>query len=127
MSTLNLLGLISLIFVLCFTAWAYRDDGTPEGQQSSRGAIIEVWINILIGFSINAIMNLLLLPLVGAHFTFLDNLALGTIYTSVSIVRGYVIRRWAEARIKRFSLLAAERFNTSINKHPVALQTKESA
>jgi len=127
MSTLSILGLASLVFVACFTAWAYRDDGTPAGQQSSRGAIIEVWINIMIGFSINAIMNHLLLPMVGAKFTLADNLALGAIFTSVSIVRAYVIRRWAEARIKRFAVLAAERFGTSVNKHPVALQTKESA
>ena len=56
-------------------------------------------MNILIGFTINYAMNLLLLPLVGARITAVDNFMLGWTYTAISIVRQYAIRRWFNARI----------------------------
>ena len=66
MTLLTALGLASVAFVAVFTARAYRDNTAGNGQ-SRRSAIIEAWVNILIGFTINYGMNLALLPLVGAH------------------------------------------------------------
>lgn len=97
MTTLDAMGLASFAFVAAFTARAYWDN-TGSGQ-TRRGAIIEAWVNILIGFAINFVLNLFLLPLVGANFTLSDNFMLGWIYTAISIVRQYVIRRWFNARI----------------------------
>jgi len=62
-------------------------------QPRSR-SFLEACMNILIGYSINFIMNAIFLPLFVEGFTVKDNLALGAIYTAISLVRSYCIRRW---------------------------------
>ena len=74
-------------------------------SQSRLGSFIEAWINVLIGFGINFIANLLIFPLFGFHITLSENLLMGFLYTGISVARSYCVRRWFNARIKR----AAER------------------
>lgn len=76
-------------------------------RQTKLGSFIEACINILIGFSINYIMNLLILPLFGFHISLTDNLLMGLLYTIVSVARSYVVRRWFEARIHKAALKLA--------------------
>lgn len=97
MTLLTALGIASVAFVAVFTARAYRDDTAGRGQ-SRRSAIIEAWVNILVGFTINYFMNLAL-PLVGAQLSMSENFMLGWVFTAASIVRQYVIRRWFNAHI----------------------------
>lgn len=92
MSLLTVIGLASFVFVVVFTARAYRNN-TGVGQ-TPRGAIIEAWTNIAVGFSVNYCANFLLLPLVGVQVTPADNFMLGWCYTAISIIRSYAIRRW---------------------------------
>ena len=68
-------------------------------RQSKMGSFIEVCINIAIGFSINFFMNLTIFPMFGWHISVSENLLLGVIYTVVSVIRGYVVRRWFERKI----------------------------
>jgi hypothetical protein len=89
---LTTLGIASFLFVAGFTARAYRNNSGIG--QTPRGAIIEAWLNIAVGFSVNFVANLFLLPLVGASFTAMENFWLGWTYTAISIVRSYAIRRW---------------------------------
>jgi hypothetical protein len=98
MTLLYGLGIASFLFVAAFTYRAYKDD-TGHGQ-TPRGAIIEAWMNICIGFSINFAANFIFLPMVGASFTALENFLLGWIYTAISIIRQYVIRRWFNSKLK---------------------------
>lgn len=91
------LGVASLAFVAAFTYRAYR--AAPGPGQSPRGAIVEAWLNILIGFAVNFVANFLILPLVGAEFTAAQNFWMGWIYTSISIVRQYALRRWFNGRL----------------------------
>lgn len=70
-------------------------------MQSKKGSFIEALINVVIGFSINYCANLLIFPLFGFHISPSLNLLMGVIYTGISIVRSYVIRRWFNARIVR--------------------------
>lgn len=95
--TIYLIGAVSFAFVAWFTARAYRDN-TGAGQ-TPRGAIFEAWINVAIGFSVNYFANYMLLPMVGASFTAAENFALGWIYTAISVVRQYALRRWFNNRI----------------------------
>jgi len=97
MILLNVLGIVSFLFVAAFTFRAYM--GKPTHGQSPRSSIIEAWINIGIGFSINYAANYLFLPMLGAHFSPMENFALGWIYTAISIIRQYAIRRWFNKRI----------------------------
>lgn len=89
---LTALGIASFLFVAGFTVRAYRNNNGIG--QTPRGAILEAWLNIAVGFSVNFVANLFLLPLVGASFTAAENFWLGWCYTAVSIVRSYAIRRW---------------------------------
>ena len=62
-------------------------------SQSKRGSFAETLTNILIGYSINFVINWFILPRFGMPLTLDTNLKLGLIYTGVSIVRGYLLRR----------------------------------
>lgn len=68
-------------------------------SQSRLGSLIEALINVVIGFWINYIANLLIFLLFGFHISLSDNFIMGLIYTGISIGRSYVIRRWFNARI----------------------------
>lgn len=97
MSPLVTLGLLSFAFVAAFTWRAYTR--APGPGQSPRSAIIEAWANIAVGFSINFVANFLILPLIGAYPSAAQNFWMGWIYTAVSIVRQYTIRRWFNAHL----------------------------
>lgn len=68
-------------------------------SQSRVGSLIEAFINVVIGFTINYIANLLIFPLFGMHISLSNNFLMGLIYTGISIVRSYAIRRWFNGRI----------------------------
>jgi hypothetical protein len=63
-------------------------------SQTRKGSFIEAIINVIIGFSINFVANLLILPLIGFQITVGQNLFIGLLYTIISIARSYCIRRW---------------------------------
>lgn len=102
MTALHLFSAASFVFVVAFTYRAYA--AVPGPGQSPRSAIAEAWINILIGFSINYLANLAILPLVGFHIGHVDNLLMGWVYTAISIVRQYAIRRYFNARLHDLAL-----------------------
>ena len=62
--------------------------------QTRLGSLVEATINILVGFGINVIANMLILPLFGFNVTFTQTLEIGLLFTGISILRGYCIRRW---------------------------------
>lgn len=95
--TLTILGLASLVFVAAFTLRSYHAGVNP------RSAIIEAWANIVIGFAINYVANLFILPLVGASFTHTENFMMGWLYTAISILRQYAIRRWFQEGLHAFA------------------------
>ena len=68
-------------------------------NQTRLGSLIESLANIAIGFGINLIANLLVLPLFGYQVTVGDAFGIGVVFTFISIVRSYVIRRWFNARL----------------------------
>lgn len=63
-------------------------------MQSRVGSLVEALVNVLIGYSINFTANMLIFPLFGWNISAKQNLALGVIYTAISIARSYAIRRW---------------------------------
>jgi hypothetical protein len=63
-------------------------------SQTRLGSFIEAWINVLIGFSINWVMNMLILPLYGFQVTGGQAFSMGLIFTVVSVARSYAVRRW---------------------------------
>lgn len=77
-------------------------------RQTKLGSLIEVSINIAIGFAINFFMNLTIFPLFGWSISVAENLLLGVIYTVVSVIRGYIVRRWFERRIHEAAMRLAK-------------------
>jgi hypothetical protein len=63
-----------------------------QGQTKTQ-SWLECFTNILIGYTINLTAQCLLFPCFGIHISFGDQLALGTIFTLISIARQYVLRR----------------------------------
>ena len=67
--------------------------------QTRLSSLIEALFNVAIGFTINFIANMLILPLIGFHISVSQNLFIGVLYTVISIARSYAIRRWFNARL----------------------------
>lgn len=69
-------------------------------NQTRLGSFIEAMMNVAIGFGINFVANLVILPQFGfTSLTLKTNFYIGIAYTVVSVVRSYVIRRWFNARL----------------------------
>lgn len=63
-------------------------------MQTRLGSLAEAWVNIAVGFSINYSANLVILPLFGFAVTLGQAFWIGVIFTVISLVRQYVLRRW---------------------------------
>lgn len=68
-------------------------------NQTRIGSLIEVLFNIAIGFAINWVANLWILPLYGFQITGGQAFSMGLIFTVFSVVRSYIVRRWFNARL----------------------------
>lgn len=79
-------------------------------RQSRLGSLIEAVVNVLIGFGINWVANLLILPLFGFDVTGMQAFSMGLLFTAISIARSYAIRRWFNARLHA----AAERIARAV-------------
>jgi dipeptide/tripeptide permease len=69
-------------------------------RQSKLESAIESFTNTAIGFGIALIVNGFCFWLFDLNATFFDNLGITLIMTLVSLVRGYVVRRWFNRRGK---------------------------
>jgi len=56
-------------------------------------SLIEALANVLIGYGVAVATQAVVFPLFGLHATLDQNLAIGLIFTVVSLVRSYVLRR----------------------------------
>lgn len=62
--------------------------------QTKFGSFVESWANIAVGFTINYTANLLIFPLFHMHISPANNFLLGMIYTVISLVRSFILRRY---------------------------------
>jgi hypothetical protein len=75
--------------------------------QTRLGSFIEAIINVVIGFVINFTANMFVFPLFGFQITPGTNFVLGMIYTVISVVRSYAVRRWFNARLHKLASAVA--------------------
>ena len=54
----------------------------------------ETMTNVAVGYVIALLSQLLIFPHYGIHIPFSTNLWIGLWFTVISIIRGYVLRRW---------------------------------
>ena len=62
-------------------------------MQTRRGSLIETITNIVVGLAVSLVVNATVFPLLGFHITGSQNVTLTIIYTIISIVRSYILRR----------------------------------
>lgn len=66
-------------------------------------SLLEAIINVLVGYGIAVLAQVLVFPLFGLYATLSTNLTLGLVFTAVSLVRSYLLRRLFE-RLRSLSL-----------------------
>jgi hypothetical protein len=66
-------------------------------KQSRLMSLVESLANVLVGYGVAVVTQMLVFPLFGLVVTVTENMLIGLIFTAVSIVRSYVLRRSFEA------------------------------
>ena len=78
-----------------------RDAGMKQSRWMS---LVEAVTNVLVGYGVAVATQWAVFPLFGLHATLQENLVIGLVFTAVSLVRSYVLRRAFEAlRIRQLS------------------------
>ena len=71
-------------------------------RQSRRMSFAEALTNVAVGYGIAVATQIAVFPVFGLHASLSDNLLMGAIFTVVSIVRSYSLRRlFEEIRVRR--------------------------
>lgn len=73
-------------------------------NQTRLESLAEVLINVVIGWCIAFITQLIVFPLFGVHVSLSSQIWISVIFTVVSIIRGYIIRRWFNAGIHKLAI-----------------------
>ncbi len=76
-------------------------------KQSRWMSLVEAVTNVLVGYGVAVATQWLVFPLFGLHATLQDNLVIGLIFTVVSLIRSYLLRRAFEAWRIRAPAVAA--------------------
>ena len=67
------------------------------GQQSRTMSLVEATTNVVVGYLLALATQCAVFPMFGLSASVADNLLIGAIFTAVSIVRSYALRRLFEA------------------------------
>ena len=76
-------------------------------KQSRLMSLLESIANVLVGYGVAVATQMAVFPLFGLAVTVAENLLIGLIFTVVSIVRSYALRRSFEALRVRQSAMAS--------------------
>ncbi|KAB2678373.1 MULTISPECIES: hypothetical protein [Hyphomicrobiales] len=66
-------------------------------KQSRTMSLVEAFANVAVGYGIAVITQIVVFPLFGLTTTLAENMAMGAIFTVVSIARSYCLRRAFES------------------------------
>ena len=66
-------------------------------KQSRAMSLVESVANVIVGYGIAVVTQILIFPIFGLHTTLAQNLKMGAIFTVVSIARSFALRRVFEA------------------------------
>ena len=65
-------------------------------MQSRRMSLIEAMTNVAVGYALAVVTQIMVFPWFDLHPSLGENLALGGIFTAISLIRGYALRRLFE-------------------------------
>ena len=63
-------------------------------MQNKKSSMTESLVNVLIGYLIALISQLIIFPVFGVNLPLSDNLLIGLWFTVISIIRSYLVRRY---------------------------------
>ena len=66
-------------------------------KQSRLMSLVEAVANVVVGYGVAVVTQILIFPIFGLHTTLAQNLQMGLLFTGVSIIRSFVLRRLFEA------------------------------
>ena len=66
-------------------------------KQSRLMSLVEAITNVVVGFGVAVMTQILIFPIFGLHTTLAQNLQMGLLFTGVSIIRSFLLRRLFEA------------------------------
>ena len=69
-------------------------------MQTKRQSLIETLTSVFVGWLIGVILNMLVLPLFDYNVNLTDGVLISIIFTAVSVIRSYIIRRWFNSKEK---------------------------
>jgi hypothetical protein len=62
-------------------------------KQSRLMSFVEAISNVVVGYGVAVVTQILIFPIFGLHTTLAQNLKMGVIFTIVSIARSFALRR----------------------------------
>lgn len=65
-------------------------------KQSRIMSLLESVANVILGYGVAVVTQILIFPIFGLHTTLAQNLKMGAVFTVVSIARSYLLRRLFE-------------------------------
>ncbi len=68
-------------------------------MQTKTISFIESLVNVVIGYGIAIVSQLIIFPVFGIDIPLSDNFIIGLWFTLISLIRSYVIRRWFTVKI----------------------------
>jgi hypothetical protein len=66
-------------------------------KQSRLMSLVEAVANVVVGYGVAVVTQILIFPIFGLHTTLAQNLQMGLLFTGVSIIRSFLLRRLFEA------------------------------
>ena len=69
-------------------------------MQSKKQSFIETITSVFVGWLIGVILNMLVLPLFDYDVSLTDGVLISIIFTAVSVIRSYLIRRFFNSKEK---------------------------
>ena len=71
--------------------------GALTAKQSRRMSLVEAIANVMVGFAVALLTQIIVFPMFDVEVTLGENLAIGALFTLASICRSFVLRRVFEA------------------------------
>ena len=66
-------------------------------RQSRVMSLVEAVANVVVGYGVAVVVQIILFPVFGLGVTVRQNLVIGLVFTAVSVVRSYSLRRISES------------------------------
>ena len=84
-------------------------------NQTRLESLAEVCLSTAIGYAFAILAQLAIFPVFGISVTVAENFAIAALFTVVSVLRGYVVRRWFNAGLHRTAVRIARRLTGKSN------------